>query len=133
MLLVGGGGCPKLNLPPFGSVRSLAAGTEAASAARIGDDQRRVIGADHKTPTPASAPKTGACAADGDLQHLPCGQIAVAADLGSSTAIGVTNTIASATLRAKGDDLIGALDRHAEGDEAYGIIEFEPLGMGGRF
>jgi hypothetical protein len=105
--------------------------TSAASGptARTGDDQRRIIGADHEGATaPATASHTRA--AHDDLQNFARGQVEAAADLGTSP---TRHTSCITTLRAKGDDLIGAVDRHREGDEATGIREFEPLGVGGWF
>jgi hypothetical protein len=78
----------------------------ARTAASTGDDQRRIIGADHEraaAPTTASHPS----AADGDPQNFTRGQVEAAADLGTSPA---RHSSCITTLRAKGDGLIGAVD-----------------------
>jgi hypothetical protein len=110
--------------------------TTPATTAR--DHQPRVAGTDHKTAAAATAgPVTGpgtTRASHYDLQDLARSQVEIAADLGASaTGTNAAGKGAAASLRAKGEDLIGVGGRDRESDGAPTIGEVEQRSAGGRF
>jgi hypothetical protein len=118
-----------------GTTSTASADASGPTAAPTGDNQRRIVGADHEgatAPTTAlpAATRAAPAAADGDLEGFPGSQVEVAADLGASTACAAKATVS--TLRAKGEDLISVACRHRKGDEATGEIEDDWRSLGGR-
>jgi hypothetical protein len=100
----------------------------AAAATATGNDQRRVVWADHESSAAtAKGQVIGTRAADRDLQDLACSQDEIATDLGAETTCASYNEGAASALRAKGKDLIETGFRHRVGDELTGIREVDPL------
>jgi hypothetical protein len=111
------------------------AGAATTATATTGDDERRVTGTDHESASTTATNLTrGTCAANSDLQGLPCGQAEIAADLGALTAHddAAKHGATISALRAKSEDLIEVGGWRREGDEATGIREVEWHRVGGR-